>query len=138
MGAFISSPAVFQEVLVGYGLERYLALIGRRLDYRAEDYPLTFRLRIEERFALGIGEKLRMIEAVDGKALRYDGHTFEAELIEQCAVGRGRKIALPRDVEDVEDEDILPFQSVNIRLDAVAEDLALHGERTSRPGMVGA
>jgi len=37
LGAFISSPAVFQEVLVGYGLERYLALIGRRLDHRMEN-----------------------------------------------------------------------------------------------------
>src|SRR5450759_4509587 len=95
LGSFISSSAVFQEVLVGYGLERYLALIGRRLDYRAEDYPLTFLLRIKERFTLGIGEELCMIEAVYGKALRYDGHTFEVELIEQCAIARGRKIALP-------------------------------------------
>lgn len=79
-----------------------------------------------------------MIEAVYGKALRYDRHAFEAELIEQCAVGRGRKIALPRDVEDVEDEDILPFQSVNIRLDTVAENLTLHRKITSRPGVVGA
>jgi hypothetical protein len=37
LGAFISSPAVFQEVLVGYGFERYLALIGRRLDHRMEN-----------------------------------------------------------------------------------------------------
>ena len=79
-----------------------------------------------------------MIEAVYEKALRYDGHAFEAELIEKCAVGRGGKIALPRDVEDVEDEDILPFQSINILLDTVAENLTLHGEITSRPGMVGA
>jgi hypothetical protein len=27
-----------------------------------------------------------MIEGVHGKALRYDRQTFEAELIEQCAV----------------------------------------------------
>ena len=76
-----------------------------------------------------------MTEAVYGKALSYDGYAFEAELIEQGAVGRGRNIVLPRDVENVEYEDILPFQSVNIRLDAVAENLALHGKITSRPGM---
>ena len=79
-----------------------------------------------------------MIEAIHGKALRDNRHAFETEFSKQRSIGRGRKIALPREVENVEDEDILPFQSVNVRLDAVSENLPLQGEIASRPGVAGA
>jgi hypothetical protein len=71
--------------------------------------PLAFYLWSQKGLAFGIFEKPGMVESSVQKILRYDWHPFEAEIIQNCAVGSDRKITLPRNVENIEDEDILPF-----------------------------
>ena len=78
---------MLEKVLVGYRLERYLALIRACLINGAEDDPLAFYLWIQKRLVFGIFEKLGMVESDILKILHYNRHAFETEIIQCCAVG---------------------------------------------------
>lgn len=73
---------MLEKVLVGYRLERYLALIRACLINGAEDDPLAFYLRIQKGLTFGIFEKTGMVKSDILKILRYNRNAFEGEIIQ--------------------------------------------------------